>query len=294
MSHPSDPVANPMLPLLGQNALVTGAARGIGAGIAKALAAAGANVAVNDIREPSETVEACRATGRRAISAVVDVSDQKLVEAMVDRVENELGPISILVSNAAYSDRELFYLADMDGFEKTIAVCMWGPYYLARAIANRMISRSKPLDAGRPSTQGNSTQGNSTQGNSTQGNMVFVSSPHAYKAIPGAMAYNMAKAALDQMARTAAVELSEYRIRVNLVHPGWTDTPGERKFFFDKELEERGSQLPWGRLATPDDISHGVVFLVHPQSDYITGATLSIDGGIVLPYQELFRIRDRP
>jgi glucose 1-dehydrogenase len=294
MSHPSDPVANPMLPLLGQNALVTGAARGIGAGIAKALAAAGANVAVNDIREPSETVEACRATGRRAISAVVDVSDQKLVEAMVDRVENELGPISILISNAAYSDRELFYLADMDGFEKTIAVCMWGPYYLARAIANRMISRSKPLDAGRPSTQGNSTQGNSTQGNSTQGNMVFVSSPHAYKAIPGAMAYNMAKAALDQMARTAAVELSEYRIRVNLVHPGWTDTPGERKFFFDKELEERGSQLPWGRLATPDDISHGVVFLVHPQSDYITGATLSIDGGIVLPYQELFRIRDRP
>jgi glucose 1-dehydrogenase len=220
---------------------------------------------------------------------VVDVSDQKLVEAMVDRVENELGPISILVSNAAYSDRELFYLADMDGFEKTIAVCMWGPYYLARAIANRMISRIKPLDAGRPSAQGNSTQGHSTQGN-----MVFVSSPHAYKAIPGAMAYNMAKAALDQMARTAAVELSEYRIRVNLVHPGWTDTPGERKFFFDKELEERGSQLPWGRLATPDDISHGVVFLVHPQSDYITGATLSIDGGIVLPYQELFRIRDRP
>jgi glucose 1-dehydrogenase len=289
MSHPSDPVANPMLPLLGQNALVTGAARGIGAGIAKALAAAGANVAVNDIREPSETVEACRATGRRAISAVVDVSDQKLVEAMVDRVENELGPISILISNAAYSDRELFYLADMDGFEKTIAVCMWGPYYLARAIANRMIARSKPLDAGRPSTQGNSTQRHSTQGN-----MVFVSSPHAYKAIPGAMAYNMAKAALDQMARTAAVELSEYRIRVNLVHPGWTDTPGERKFFFDKELEERGSQLPWGRLATPDDISHGVVFLVHPQSDYITGATLSIDGGIVLPYQELFRIRDRP
>ena len=309
MSHPSDPVANPMLPLLGQNALVTGAARGIGAGIAKALAAAGANVAVNDIREPSETVEACRATGRRAISVVVDVSDQKLVEAMVDRVENELGPISILISNAAYSDRELFYLADMDGFEKTIAVCMWGPYYLARAIANRMISRSKPLDAGRPSTHGNSTQGNSTLGNSTLGNstlgnstlgnstlgnMVFVSSPHAYKAIPGAMAYNMAKAALDQMARTAAVELSEYRIRVNLVHPGWTDTPGERKFFFDKELEERGSQLPWGRLATPDDISHGVVFLVHPQSDYITGATLSIDGGIVLPYQELFRIRDRP
>ena len=271
--------ANPLLPLLGQTALVTGAARGIGAGIAKALAAAGANVAVNDLREPNETVAACIASGRKSISIVADVSDQKAVESMVDRVESELGPVDILVSNAAYSDRELFYLAGMEGFEKTIAVSMWGPYYLARAVANRMIARSKPVVPG-PHT--------------TQGNLVFVSSPHAYKPIPGAMAYNMAKAAVDQMAKTAAVELAEYRIRVNLIHPGWTDTPGERKFFFEDELMEHGSKLPWGRLASADDIAHGVVFLVHPNSDYITGATLSIDGGIVLPYQEMFRIRDRP
>jgi glucose 1-dehydrogenase len=278
MSSQSTPV-DPSLPLLGQNALVTGAARGIGAGIAKALAAAGANVAVNDLREPSETLSACLASGRKAIAAIADVSDQKGVETMVDRVESELGPIDILVSNAAYSDRELFYLADMEGFEKTIAVSMWGPYYLARTIAKRMIARSKPKAAG-PEV--------------TQGNLVFVSSPHAYKPIPGAMAYNMAKAAVDQMAKTAAVELAEFRIRVNLIHPGWTDTPGERKFFYENELMEHGSNLPWGRLASPDDIAHGVVFLVHPRSDYITGATLSIDGGIVLPYQEMFRIRDRP
>ena len=278
MNHtPSE--ANPMLPLLGQNALVTGAARGIGAGIAKALADAGANLVVNDIREPSETVAACLATGRKAISAVADVSDQGAVEKMVDLAESAIGPISILVSNAAYSDRELFYLASMEGFEKTIAVSMWGPYYLARTIANRMIARSKPIVPGQ---------------HSTQGNMVFISSPHAYKPIPGAMAYNMAKAAVDQMAKTAAVELAEYRIRVNLIHPGWTDTPGERKFFFEDELMDHGSKLPWGRLASPDDIAHGVVFLVNPKSDYITGTTLSIDGGIVLPYQEMFRIRDRP
>jgi NAD(P)-dependent dehydrogenase (short-subunit alcohol dehydrogenase family) len=115
-----------------------------------------------------------------------------------------------------------------------------------------------------------------------------------YKPIPGATAYNMAKAALDQLAKTAAVELSEFRIRVNLVHPGWTDTPGERKFFYEDELQEHGSNLPWGRLAKPEDIAHGVVFLCDPRSDYITGATLSIDGGIVLPYQEMFRIRNRP
>ena len=104
----------------------------------------------------------------------------------------------------------------------------------------------------------------------------------------------MAKAALDQLARTAAVELSEFRIRVNIVHPGWTDTPGERKFFFEDELQQHGGNLPWGRLAKPEDIAHGVVFLCDPRSDYITGSTLSIDGGIVLPYQEMFRIRNRP
>jgi len=276
--HPTEEV-NPLLPLLGQNALVTGAARGIGAGIAKALAMAGANVAVNDIQEPAETVAACGASGQRSMGIIADVSDQKAVEQMVDRVESELGPIGILISNAAYSDRELFYRAGMAGFERTIAVSMWGPYYLARSVANRMIGRSKAMSA-------------ETVG--TRGNIVFISSPHAYKPIPGATAYNMAKAAVDQLAKTAAVELSEFRIRVNLIHPGWTDTPGERKFFYEDELMQRGSELPWGRLASPDDIAHGVVFLVHPKSDYITGSTLSIDGGIVLPYQEMFRIRERP
>lgn len=256
--------------LAGQTAIVSGGGRGIGAAIAQALAAAGANVAINDLRDPHDTVAACRALGRESLGLIGDVSDQSAVEAMVDRCEKELGPISILVSNAAYSDRELFYDADMEGFRKTIDVCMWGPFYLARAVANRMIPRGG------------------------HGNMLFVSSPHAYKAIPGAMAYNMAKAALDQLARTAAVELAEHRIRVNIIHPGWTDTPGERKFFFEDELQQHGSNLPWGRLAKPEDIAHGAVFLCDPRSEYITGATLSIDGGIVLPYQEMFRIRNRP
>jgi glucose 1-dehydrogenase len=104
----------------------------------------------------------------------------------------------------------------------------------------------------------------------------------------------MAKAAVDQLARTAACELARHHIRVNLVHPGWTDTPGERKFFFEQELMARGSELPWGRLAKPEEIARGVVFLCDPASDYINGTTLSIDGGALLPHQEMFRIEDRP
>lgn len=272
---------NPAKPLAGQIALVTGAGRGIGAGVAKALAAAGAHVAVNDLNDPTETVEACKALGVNALGYACDVSDRSAVEQMVDRVESEVGPISLLVSNAAYSDRELFYRASMEGFERTINVCMWGPFYLMRAVANKMIPRSVAArNGGNPG--------------SYRGNIVVISSPHAYKPIPGAMAYNMGKAAIDQMAKTAAVELAEYRIRVNIIHPGWTDTPGERKFFTDQELKERGEALPWGRLAQPEDLAHGVIFLADPRSDYITGATLSIDGGIVLPFQEMFRVKDRP
>lgn len=253
--------------LQGKRALVTGGGRGIGAAICTALAKEGAHVAVNDLRESTETVQACSALGVRAISAVADVGDQSAVEAMFDQVEKELGPIDILVSNAVYSDRELFYKANMEGFEKTIQVCMWGPYYLARAFANRAIARQ--------------------QG----GSVVFISSPHAFSAIPGATAYNMAKAATDQLARTAAVELAQFRIRVNIIHPGWTNTPGERKFFAEEELSQHGSNLPLGRLAEPRDIARGVVFLCDPESDYITGSTLTIDGGIMLPYQQMFRIK---
>ena len=256
--------------LQGKIALVTGSARGIGAAIAVSLAKEGANIALNDLHDPLETIAACKEVGVQAISAKADVGDRLAVEAMVDRVEKELGPIDILVSNAVYSDRELFYQADLAGFERTIQVCMWGPYYLARAVANRMIPRG--------------------QG----GSIVFISSPHAFEAIPGATAYNMAKAATDQLARTAAVELAEFRIRVNIIHPGWTNTPGERKFFGESELAEHGSGLPLGRLAEPRDIARGVTFLCDPESDYITGSTLTIDGGIMLPYQQMFRIKNRP
>lgn len=126
------------------------------------------------------------------------------------------------------------------------------------------------------------------------GAMVVISSPHAHMAIPGAMAYNMAKAANDQMARTAACELAGDRIRVNIIHPGWTDTPGERKFFSEETLAAEGAKLPWGRLGKPEEIGRGAVFLCDPCNEYITGSTLTIDGGIQLPWREMYRINEDP
>lgn len=256
--------------LNGKVAIVTGAARGIGAACAESLAQAGSLVLVNDILPPDETVESIASAGGKAFPAVGDVTDRETVNAIVDRAVEEHGHVDILVTNAAYSDRELFYRADLAGFEKTIDVCMWGPFNFLRATANAMIQQG------------------------TGGSIVCISSPHAFKAIPGAMSYNMAKAAVDQMARTAACELAEHRIRVNLVHPGWTDTPGERKFFHESELQDRSRELPWGRLARPNEIARGVTFLCDPASDYINGATLPVDGGALLPHDQMFRVRDRP
>jgi len=249
--------------LEGKVALVTGASGGIGRATALALAQQGADVAINYLTLPEsaeELADQIRQLGRKAVLFPVDVSNQEAVEAMVAKTAADLGRLDILVSSAVYSDRELFVSADMAGFRRTIDVSMWGAFYALRAGVNQMIRQG--------------------QG----GNAVIVSSPQARIAIPGSMAYNMAKAATDQMARTAAVELLSHRIRVNIVYPGWTDTPGERKFFSEEVLRRSAPNLPWRRMARPDEIARGVLFLVDPESDYITGSTLSIDGGSQLPW----------
>ncbi|MBX9790726.1 MAG: SDR family oxidoreductase [Pirellulales bacterium] len=253
--------------LTGQVALVSGAGRGIGRGIALALAEAGAQVGVNDSVPDlaAGTVEAITVTGGQAIPLVADVADYEAMEHAVDILTAHFGRIDIAVSNAAFSDREPFHVANLDGFRRTIDVTMWGAFHLLRAATRRMLAQPARSDGQR-------------------GSIVIVSSPHAVQPIPEAMAYNMAKAAIDQMARTAAIELVGQRIRVNVLHPGWTDTPGERKFSSEEELRRTAGALPWGRLATPAEIARGVVFFCDPASEYITGSTLLIDGGLSLPW----------
>jgi glucose 1-dehydrogenase len=249
--------------LEGLNVLITGASRGIGRGCAIQCAQAGANVAINYRSHPDdaqEVVNAVEAAGRKAVLIQCDVSDQKSVENMVARAAEELGSVDRFVSNAAYSDRELMVDADMEGFRRTIDVSMWGAFYGVRAAAQQMIKHGRG------------------------GAITVVSSPHAKIAFPTAMAYNMAKAAIDHMARTAAIELAPHRIRVNIVHPGWIDTPGERKFFSEEQLQEGAGKIPWGRLGNPDEIGKAVLYTLSDDADYMTGSTLLIDGGISLPW----------
>lgn len=252
------------LPYEGQVALVTGASSGIGRATALHLARDGADVALNYFSMPESaeaTAKEIRALGRKALLFPVDISVQSDVEKMVDAIVDQCGHIDLFVSSAVYSDREPFTTANMEGFRRTIDVSMWGAFYGLRATCQRMIQQGRG------------------------GAAVIVGSPHAQIAFPNCMAYNMAKAALDQMAKTAACELLPHKIRVNVVYPGWTDTPGERKFFTEEMLRQAASGLPMGRLATADEIAKAVLYLLNPStSDYITGTILHIDGGLFLPW----------
>ena len=249
--------------LKGRKILVTGASRGIGRGCAVELAKAGADVGVNYRSHPEEAAQVVAeiaGLGREAVALQCDVAELESVEAMVEQFVDRFGRVDGFVSNAAYSDREKMIDADMEGFRRTIDVSMWGAFHGVRATAQAMVRQE------------------------SGGSIVVVSSPHATIPIPSAMAYNMAKAAIDQMARTAAIELAPHRIRVNVVHPGWIDTPGERKYFTDEQLDEGAKSIPWRRMGTPSEIGKLVSYLSADECDYMTGSTVLMDGGISLPW----------
>jgi glucose 1-dehydrogenase len=249
--------------LAGKVALVTGASSGIGHATAWALAEQGADVAINYWTLPAAAealATRIERLGRKCLLFKVDVSRQDDVEAMVADIAARMGHLDIFVSSAVYSDRELFLNANLEGFRRTIDVTMWGAFYGLRASARQMMKQGPG------------------------GTAVLVSSGQARIAHRACMAYNMAKAAIDQMGRTAALELAPHGIRVNMIYPGWTDTPGERKFFSDEVIKNAGKDLPLGRLAKAEEIARGILFLVDPDSAYVTGSTLMIDGGISLPW----------
>jgi len=247
----------------GKNALVTGSSKGIGASVAIALARGGANVTINcssSVTQAEQVAETIRKMGRKALVVACDVSDLSAVEDMVRQTVEAFGSLDLFVSNAVYSDRQLMVEADMAGFRRTIEVSMWGALHGVRASSQQMLKQGRG------------------------GAITVISSPHAIIPFPTAMAYNMSKAAIDHMARTAAIELVKSGIRVNVFHPGWIDTPGERKFFTEEQLNEGAQGLPMGRMGSADEMAHGVCFTLSEEASYMTGTTLTMDGGVGLPW----------
>ena len=244
--------------LEGKIGLVTGASRGIGKACAIALAEDGADVVVNYRSHPDDaaaTVHAIEALGRRAVAFQADVSDRVRVDAMVDFTVGHFGHLDVLVANAYRSVREPFLEMSLDGLQQTLGVTLLGTFHTCQAGARAMVARG--------------------QG----GAIVIVASIHAEHAFANSTAYNMAKFGITGLGLTMANELTRHRIRVNLLNPGWIDTPGERQYATEAELEEEGKKLPWGRLGQPREMGRVVAFLASDDASYVTGAILRADGG---------------
>lgn len=232
-------------------AVVTGGSRGIGLATARQLSADGFAVVVADLREAPADLPAWWVR--------CDVSSRQGVEGLFAAVLQRHGRVDALVNNAATNIRAPFLDTDPADVERVWAVTLWGVFHCTQVAARAMVA----------------------QGDG--GAVVMVSSVHAERAYAKSTAYNGAKAAVNQMAKTWAGELAPHRIRVNCVEPGWTDTPGERQFASEEQIREEGARLPWGRLANPEEIAAAISFLVSSKASYVTGSVLRVDGGLTLP-----------
>jgi glucose 1-dehydrogenase len=245
----------------GKVALITGSSRGIGRGCALCMAEEGADVVVNyrsHADEAQQVVTACEKMGRHALAIRADVSDRAQQEAMFAAAVTHFGHIDIVVANAAWSIRKPVIEVSWDEVLTTLQVAQFGVFHTLQFAALQMVKQG--------------------QG----GKIVVISSIHQELPAPGSSAYNMAKAAINKLAETLAAELTGQHINVNVINPGWIDTPGERLFATDEQIRAGAKIMPWGRLGTERDIGRVAVFLASADADYITGSTLRVDGGFMM------------
>lgn len=252
-------------PLKGRVALITGASRGIGRGIAEALAAAGADVVVNYRSHADEAAQVAanvEAHGGRALVFQADVADRAAQARMFAAAIEQFGRLDIAVANAAFSIREPVVEAKWENVLRTLEVTQFGVFHTCQFAAQQMVKQTP-------------------QGTRSAGKIIVISSIHQELGFPNSAAYNMAKAAVNHLVRTMAGELAPYRINVNVINPGWIDTPGERVFATEEEIRQGAKRMPWKRLGTAEDIGQAALYLASDAADYVTGSTLRVDGGFM-------------
>ena len=242
-------------------AIVTGAARGIGAATAQRLAADGFAVAVVDLEEAATkgTVEAIEAAGGRALGVAADVSDTEQVQTAVERIATELGPPVVLVNNAGVTrDNLLFKMTDSD-WDVVMAVHLRGSFLMTRAAQKYMIDAKWGRIVNLSST--------SALGNRGQAN------------------YSAAKAGLQGFTKTLAIELGKFGVTANVVAPGLIESDMTRATAerlgrpWDEYAAERAQGIPVGRVGQVADIAHAVSYFVSEGAGFISGQVLYVAGG---------------
>jgi glucose 1-dehydrogenase len=254
--------------LAGQRALVTGGSSGLGAAVARSLGAAGAAVAVNYSREEAaanRVVSEIEAAGGRALSIRADVSREDDVVAMFRQCVAAFGSIDILVNNSGLQKDAAFVDMTLADWDRVIGVNLTGQFLCAREAAREFLRRGK------------------VPGAKALGKIVCMSSVHDVIPWAGHANYAASKGGVSMLMKTMAQELGGHGIRVNAVSPGAIRTPINTAAWNTPEAEQRLLRLiPYGRVGDPVDVARAVVWLASDDSDYVTGATLYVDGGMTL------------
>ncbi len=236
-------------------ALVTGGAQGIGYACGEAIAADGAQVVLADINEDG-VVAAAETLSGGAVGLACDMGRPEQIAALFDRVENEIGPVSILVNNAGIAAPGDFLETSLEQFRKVIDVNLTGTFLALQRAAKTMVAKD------------------------IAGSIVNMSSVNAQVAIPSIAAYCASKGGVMQLTKATALALAPHNIRVNAVGPGSIDTEMMAGVNANPEaMKMVMSRTPLKRVGTPREIGDVVAFLASPKASYITGETIYVDGG---------------
>ncbi len=241
-------------------AIVTGAGRGIGRGIAEVFAAEGAKVVIAtlELSEGQETLEAIRNAGGEAVAVQTDVSQEASVKAMVDKTIETYGRIDTLVNNAGITVFKSIFEVTLEDWNKVIGIDLLGVFLCSKYAAFEM--------------------------RSSGGSIINISSNHAIATIPNAEMYAAAKGGVNAMTRSMALSLGQYGIRVNAIMPGFTETPHYHQWMKDKAAsgvqEEVLSLHATGHITTPKEIGKLAAYLASDDSISMTGAELLMDNAL--------------
>lgn len=250
--------------LSGKTAIVTGAESGIGAEIAKRFGEHGANIAVVEFAYPEwarDVVRYIEEHGSQALSVHADVGKEADVETLFAQTEERFGDVHILVNDAGINghDKEVVDL-DLELWEQTLRTNLTGPFLCSRRFMRAV-----------------------KNGKRSGGKIINISSVHESMPMIGTAEYCASKGGLMMFNKTLALEAAKYKVNVNNIGPGAIITPMNKEVKDDPEKrKEEEKKIPWGRVGCPDDIASAALYLASEQSDYVTGATLFVDGGLLL------------
>jgi glucose 1-dehydrogenase len=252
--------------LLGRKALVTGSSKGIGQAIAVRLAREGADVVVNYNSDPHGAEEALaeiRALGRQGAAIKANLGEVADVQRLVAESRDALGGLDVLVNNAGIEKHAPFWdIAERD-FDAVLDVNLKGVFFATQAFVRQCMAAQRP------------------------GKVINISSVHEEMAFPNFAAYCASKGGVRMLTRTLAVELGPVGVTINSIAPGAIETPINAKLLNDPvKLKSLVGQIPLSRLGKPSDVAGLAVFLASGDSDYVTGTTYFVDGGLSVFYQE--------